>query len=152
MYERFNPEDYTDINAYSETQQYDTYRDFETMGQSVANSSEQDFRDWNNDSNQIPRRDPFSGPSQDIAQINIAPPSGPPPFIPPRPITPFRVDANIIRNCMRRFTYIWLDNGNEFWMFPIQLGRNSISGFRWGRFGWTFFGVSLDRISSFACI
>lgn len=81
------------------------------------------------------------------------PPSAPPNFVPTRQITPFRVDPASIRNCMRRFTYVWLDNGSEFWMFPIQLSRNSISGFRWNRpFGWTFFGVSLDRIDSFMCV
>lgn len=86
-------------------------------------------------------------------------PMGPPPSnIPKRPVAargaaPFAVDAGTIRNCIGRFTYIWLDNGNEFWMFPIQVGRRSVAGFRWmPRFGWTYIGVSLDRIDFFTCV
>lgn len=84
---------------------------------------------------------------------NVMPTTAPPNFIPPRPISAFRVDPQSIRNCMHRFTYIWMDNGTEFWMFPVQLGRHSVSGFRFHRpFGWTFFGVSLNRINAFTCV
>lgn len=81
------------------------------------------------------------------------------PLSPPPSTTPRRnpntraVDPGSIRNCMGRFTYVWMDNGMEFWMFPIQIGRRSVSGFRWNsNFGWVYFGVSLDRIDSFTCV
>jgi len=82
-----------------------------------------------------------------------APRTAPPNFTPSRQMTPFRVDPSSIRNCLGRFTYVWLNNGDEFWMFPIQVGRNSVSGFRWNRsFGWSFFGLSLNRIDAFMCV
>ena len=81
------------------------------------------------------------------------PRSGPPNYIPPRQITPLRVDAFSMRNCIGRFTYIWMSNGDEFWMFPIQVSQSTVTGFRWNpRFGWNFVGISLNRIDAFMCV
>jgi hypothetical protein len=81
-----------------------------------------------------------------------APRTAPPQYIPQRTMDVRAVDPGSIRNCLRRFTYIWLDNGVEFWMFPVFLGRQSVSGFRWNRrFGWSYFGISLNRIDAFTC-
>lgn len=82
-----------------------------------------------------------------------APTSAPPNYTPSRQITTFRVDPSSIRNCLGRFTYVWMSNGDEFWMFPIQVSRNTVTGFRWNRFfRWSFFGVSLNRIDAFTCV
>jgi len=95
---------------------------------------------------------PGGGPGPDFEPgMGGAPRTAPPNFVPTRQITPFRVDSSSIRNCLGRFTYVWLNNGNEFWMFPIQVSRNTVTGFRWSRFGWTFFGVSLNQIDAFMC-
>jgi len=85
-------------------------------------------------------------------------PMGPPPReIPRKPLmargATRAVDPGAIRHCIGRFTYIWLDNGDEFWMFPFQVGRRSVAGFRWTpRFRWVYMGVSLNRIDFFTCI
>jgi hypothetical protein len=85
-------------------------------------------------------------------------PMGPPPVMPPtRPFArgaqPFAVDARTIQHCVGRFTYIWLDNGHEFWLFPIQVGQRSVAGFRWiPRIGWSYMGISLNRIDFFTCV
>jgi len=72
--------------------------------------------------------------------MNQAPLSPPPNNIPTKNANQRFVDPGSIRNCMGRFTYIWLDNGAEFWMFPVQLSKRSVSGFRWNRsFGWVYF-------------
>lgn len=87
------------------------------------------------------------------AQRGQQPRTPPPNFTPSRQITPFRVDASSIRNCLGNFTYVWMRNGDEFWMFPIQVSRNTVVGFRWNPFfGWAFLGVSLNRIDAFMCI
>ncbi|HIT90944.1 MAG TPA: transporter [Candidatus Merdenecus merdavium] len=83
--------------------------------------------------------------------------SAPPRNPPPKPMTgrgagARAVDPGTIRNCIGRFTYIWLDNGEEFWLFPVEVGRQSVAGFRWTRFGWAFMGISLNRIDIFTCI
>jgi len=101
----------------------------------------------------LPERPPTGGLG---GRPNIGPngaPLSPPPANIPRKATTFRVDPSGIRNCLRSFTYVWLNNGNAFWMFPIQVGRTSVTGFRWNpRFGWVFFGISLNRIDAFMCV
>jgi hypothetical protein len=84
-------------------------------------------------------------------------PMGPPPSTPPQRPAQLRsgtkmVDPGSIRYCIGRFTYVWMRNGQEFWFFPIQVWRNSVSGFRWDRrFGWSYTGISLNRIDMFTC-
>ncbi|HBE84854.1 MAG TPA: transporter, partial [Lachnoclostridium sp.] len=57
-----------------------------------------------------------------------------------------------MRNCIGRFTYVWLSNGLEFWFFPVQIWANTVVGFRWDRrFGWSYTGISLNRIDMFSC-
>lgn len=81
-----------------------------------------------------------------------APTSPPPSFVPQRQnVGIFAVDPGSIRGCLFRFTYVWLNNGNSFWLYPIYVGRRSISGYRWNGFRWTYYGTDLERISSFQC-
>lgn len=108
--------------------------------------------------NQRQMTPPFGNNNSTVGRQGPMPMGPPPSNIPQRPVaargaTTFAVDAGTIRNCIGRFTYIWLNNGNEFWMFPIQVGRQSVAGFRWmPRFGWTYIGVSLNRIDFFTCV
>ncbi|WP_242980347.1 hypothetical protein [Lacrimispora xylanisolvens] len=84
---------------------------------------------------------------------------GPPPSsAPPKPAqarsgsATKMVSPGSMQNCIGRFTYIWMSNGQEFWFFPIQIWRDSVSGFRWDRrFGWSYTGISLNRIDMFTC-
>lgn len=84
-------------------------------------------------------------------------PMGPPPGrIPEQPVNARSgaraVSPGSIRGCIGRFTYVWLRNGQEFWLFPIQIWGNSVAGFRWERrFGWVYTGISLNRIDMFTC-
>ena len=85
-------------------------------------------------------------------------PSGPPPSATPqRSAQSSRagtkmVSPGSINNCIGRFTYVWLSNGQEFWFFPVQVWFNSVAGFRWDRrFGWSYTGISLNRIDMFTC-
>lgn len=79
------------------------------------------------------------------------PTSPPPQFVPQMPATAFAVDPGSIRRCLFRNTYMWLNNGDQFWFFPTFIGRDSVAGFRWfGRF-WGYFGIDLRRIQSFTC-
>ncbi|MGL6201288.1 MAG: hypothetical protein ACRC3H_20385 [Lachnospiraceae bacterium] len=95
----------------------------------------------------------------DRNDMSLRMPSTPPPNrVPQRPaqmgfgIEARAVSPGSIRHCVGNFTYIWLRNGLEFWMFPIQVWGNSVAGFRWDRrFGWSFTGISLNRIDMFTC-
>jgi hypothetical protein len=73
----------------------------------------------------------------------------PPGFVPPAPARSSGIRG--IRGCLNRFTFIWLDNGNSFWFFPIFVGRQAIFGFRWRGFGWVYQRINLNRIRSFQC-
>lgn len=62
------------------------------------------------------------------------------------------VSAPSIRPCLYRFTYIWLNNRNSFWFYPIYLDQTTVAGFRWyPRRGWVYFGIDLRRIDAFQC-
>ncbi len=84
------------------------------------------------------------------------PTSPPPNFIPPQPqsqqfgATPL-IDQGAIRPCRYRFVYIWPRRGNGFWAWLTFVGPRSISGFRWNRNNWRFFGMDLREIRSFQC-
>ncbi|MDR3238466.1 MAG: hypothetical protein LBT44_00015 [Clostridiales bacterium] len=81
-------------------------------------------------------------------------PSDPPPRdIPEKSaVSLFKIDSGAIRGCLFRNTYVWLKNGVDFWFFPVYIGRNSISGFRWTRYGWAYTGVDLSWIDYFQCV
>lgn len=93
------------------------------------------------------------GSSGNRNNMDNMPTSAPPAFVPARGVSTFRVDSGSMRHCLRRFTYVWQSNGMEYWMFPLNVSRTTVTGFRWNnRFGWSFVGVSLNRIDSFMCV
>ena len=85
------------------------------------------------------------------------PPSAPPSFTPTLPkaqqfgATPFAVDQGSIRPCLFKFVYIWPRRGRGFWSWIVFVGPRSISGFRWDRNNWRYFGMDLRNINSFQC-
>lgn len=93
----------------------------------------------------------FQGPGQGPQS---APPSAPPPsFVPAQTqVGAFAVDPGSIRGCLFRYTYVWLNNRQQFWFYPTFVGRTSVSGWRWTGFNWMFFGISLRQIQSFTCV
>ncbi len=79
-------------------------------------------------------------------------PKGAPPRMTPTQSPGLRaIDPGAIRQCMYTYVYIWLENGQNFWFYPTFVGRRSISGYRWTRFGWAYTGFDLDMIQSFYC-
>ena len=96
--------------------------------------------------------------TQDLPQeYRIGPTSAPPNFTPSQPqsqqfgATPLSIDSGAIRPCLYRFVYIWPRRGPGFWAWLTFVGPRSISGFRWNRNTWRFFGMDLREISSFQC-
>lgn len=61
------------------------------------------------------------------------------------------VSPGSIRFCLYKFTYIWERSGRNYWAFLLNVDRRSVSGFRWFRRRWVYFGVDLRRIDSFVC-
>lgn len=89
----------------------------------------------------------------------LSPPTSPPPsFTPQRFTTTQQQDfsrrggVGSIRRCMFRNTYIWLNNGRDFWFFPMLVIGNQIIGFRWRqRRGWVYDSINRNRILFFQC-
>ena len=85
------------------------------------------------------------------------PQGGPPQGMPPKgvPAKPMGATKAIapgsIRPCTFRYVYLWLDNGSSFWAYLINVGRRSVSGWRWNGRRWQFFGVDTRRIDFFVC-
>ncbi|TDL31767.1 hypothetical protein E2R51_11110 [Jeotgalibacillus sp. S-D1] len=90
---------------------------------------------------------------------NMSAPTGPPPSqIPPKPFQAqgaqaFFVDPDLIRPCLFRFTYVWLNNGASFWFYPILTGRNSVGGFYWNsrQFRWSYIALDTRSIDVVSC-
>lgn len=61
------------------------------------------------------------------------------------------VSPNSIRICLFKFTYIWETNGNNYWAFIFDVDRRTVTGLRWFRGRWHYFGLDLRRIASFVC-
>ncbi|KSU62040.1 hypothetical protein AS034_07845 [[Bacillus] enclensis] len=85
------------------------------------------------------------------------PPPGPPPNFTPQMTAAqggpsvLAVDPGAIRRCLFRYTYIWLRR-DQFWFYPVFIGRRSIAGWRWIGWRWVYFGIDLDNIQSFTCV
>ncbi|USB33071.1 collagen-like protein [Paenibacillus sp. YPG26] len=80
------------------------------------------------------------------------PPASPPPsFIPQQQVSAYAVDPGSIAGCLFRFTYIWQTNRDQYWFYPIFVGRTSVSGYRFFGGRWNYYGVDLRKISSFTC-
>ena len=95
-----------------------------------------------------PSQPPGFPPSPGGGQM--AQPMGPPPAFSP-PIPAWQVNPQNIRGCLYRNTYIWQNNNNSFWFFPIFVSRNSVIGFRWRRIGWIYDVINVNSIRSFQC-
>ena len=61
------------------------------------------------------------------------------------------VSPGSISFCLFKFTYIWETSGRNYWAFLLNVDRRSVSGLRWFRNTWVFFGLDLRRIDSFIC-
>lgn len=61
------------------------------------------------------------------------------------------VSPGAISFCLFKFTYIWERGGRNYWAFLLNVDRRSVSGLRWFRGRWVYFGVDLNRIDSFIC-
>lgn len=99
---------------------------------------------------------PFGQPGPPFGQQGgqFGPPSGPPPsFVPQQAqeIGVMAVDPGAISGCLFRFVFIRLTNGQRFWAWLVFVGPRSIAGWRWTGNRWVYFGIDLERISSFQC-
>ncbi len=61
------------------------------------------------------------------------------------------VSPGSISFCLFKFTYIWERSGRNYWAFLLNVDKKSVSGLRWFRGTWVYFGVDINKIDSFIC-
>ena len=61
------------------------------------------------------------------------------------------LEKSTIEHCMKKYMYIWLNNGTEFWSVPIIVKDNYIHIWIWNKVKWTYYTMVLDNINSFMC-
>lgn len=76
-----------------------------------------------------------------------APNMRPPRFIPRRP----RFHPGSIRICVNRFTYVWLNDGRNFWTWIPSVSRRTIHGYRWTGNRWVYFEADVNDVDTFSC-
>ena len=80
-----------------------------------------------------------------------APRFAPPAYVPKAAPGLRAVDPGSISHCLYSFTYLWLNNRQQFWFFPTFVGRRSVAGYRWMHNNWVYMGFDLRLIDSFFC-
>ncbi len=76
-----------------------------------------------------------------------APNMRPPRYIPRRP----RFHPGSIRTCIHRFTYVWLNDGRNFWAWIPSVSRWAIYGYRWTGNRWVYFEADVNDVDTFSC-
>ena len=61
------------------------------------------------------------------------------------------LSRSTIDHCMKKYMYIWLNNGAEFWSVPIIVKNNYIHIWIWNKVKWTYYTIALDDVDCFIC-
>lgn len=56
-----------------------------------------------------------------------------------------------IHMCLRKYTYIWQQNGRSYWAYLLSADRYQVTGWRWINWRWVYFSLDTRRIESFYC-
>ena len=93
---------------------------------------------------------PMYMPNMSRQQPHHRLPPGPPPAH-----TPSKKNASTTKSslkpCLFKYTHIWPKRGNPFWAWITYVERNTISGYRWYRNRWAYFGMNIKQIDNFIC-
>ena len=61
------------------------------------------------------------------------------------------LSCSTIDHCLKKYMYVWLNNGTEFWSVPVVIKDNYIHLWIWNKVKWTYYTIILDNIDSFIC-
>lgn len=79
-------------------------------------------------------------------------PQNPPPnYIPKVPASVNLVEASMISPCNRKYTYLWLKNGESFWSYIVYTGKRGVLGWKYTEGRWKQFHLRLKEIKNFTC-
>jgi len=69
----------------------------------------------------------------------------------PQPMFPYPANPLGLQNCINRFTYMWLRNGDNFWFFLTAVGESIAYGYRFFGGRWNQYSIGLREIGSYNC-
>lgn len=86
----------------------------------------------------------------------------PPPFIPSETESIYEstgggtgffltVDHSTFSTCMFMYVYIWFKDGTGFWSWINYVDNNTIAGWRWSGYNWTYFRLNINSVKGFGC-
>ena len=61
------------------------------------------------------------------------------------------LSQSTIDHCMKKYMYLWLNNGTEFWSVPIVVRNNYIYVWIWNNVKWVHYIMPLQNIDCFIC-
>ena len=64
---------------------------------------------------------------------------------------PWNQPHHKLRPCTGKFTYIWLNNGSEFWFYVQSVTPRYLFGWRIRRGRWERGRIAINRIDTFYC-
>lgn len=98
---------------------------------------------------------PYSAYRQRIEEYPVhhhkRPKNPPPSNIPQMPATAGPIEPSTISPCAYKYSYFWLKNGESFWAYIVNVGKRSISGWKYTEGRWKQFGLHLAQIKNFTC-
>lgn len=56
-----------------------------------------------------------------------------------------------VRPCFLKFTYIWLNNGSQFWCKPVKISSNLVGCWVWNGSRYIYSEISLDSLIRLMC-
>lgn len=60
----------------------------------------------------------------------------------------YNADPQTINQYLHCYTYIWLKNGDAFWMYPTNYDKGIVSGYVWDGLKWEYREIKRNDIVS----
>jgi hypothetical protein len=93
-------------------------------------------------------------PTPDGQYQPMQPTTPPPNYIPQQQqAQPLQVAPGSLRMCLYRWTYVWLRNGQQYWIWPFRIRQQTVSFYRFvPPFRYVRGGLDTRQINSFFCV
>ena len=65
----------------------------------------------------------------------------------------YAVSSEALSVCLNKLTYIWQNDGKEYWTYIFYVDHVSFVGWRWNKYikDWVYFGIDISKIEAFTC-
>ena len=65
----------------------------------------------------------------------------------------YAVSGNALACCLDKLTYIWQNDGKEYWTYVFYVDKVCFVGWRWHKEinDWVYYGVDISKVETFSC-